>query len=199
MTHVRTDNTRRMRLALKAATALACISLLSACGGDEHSDLKAELDRMTRDMRGRVPPLEPIAPYQPVAYTAEKDSLNRIVVDPFRPSRIEVAGSKQGVPSATNARVQRERDRPKEPLEAFPLESIQMQGTLTQGKETFALVKAGSNLYRVRKGNYMGQNYGVIMAIDEGQVSLTELVQDGGGDWVERQSALQLQLQEGKK
>ncbi len=72
-----------------------------------------------------------------------------------------------------------------------------MQGTLTQGKETFALVNAGSNLYRVRKGMYMGQNFGVIMAIDEGQISLKELVQDGGGEWIERQSALQ--LQEGRK
>jgi len=54
-------------------------------------------------------------------------------------------------------------------------------------------VKAGSNLYRVRKGNYMGQNFGVITAIDEGQISLKELVQDGGGEWIERQSSLQLQ------
>src|SRR5438067_1795399 len=82
--------------------------------------------------------------------------------------------------------------RVKEPLEAFPLESIQMLGTITQQKETFALVKAGPNLYRVRKGNYMGQNFGVITGIDEGQVKLKELVQDSGGEWVERNSALQL-------
>ena len=54
-------------------------------------------------------------------------------------------------------------------------------------------MKAGSNLYRVRKGNYMGQNFGVILAIDEGQISLKELVQDGAGEWIERESALQLQ------
>jgi len=80
----------------------------------------------------------------------------------------------------------------KEPLEAFPLESIQMLGTITQDKETFALVKAGPNLYRVKKGNYMGQNFGVITAIDEGGIKLKELVQDGTGEWVERASALQL-------
>ena len=80
----------------------------------------------------------------------------------------------------------------KEPLEAFPLESIQMLGTITQDKETFALVKAGPNLYRVKKGNYMGQNFGVITSIDEGGIKLKELVQDGTGEWVERASALQL-------
>lgn len=192
-----TTDIRLAHLALKAALVLAGVALLAACGGEQHSDLKAELDKMTRDMRGKVPPLEPITPYKPVPYEAEKDKDSKIVVDPFRPSRLEVADSKQQVPTATSTRVQKERDRAKEPLEAFPLESIQMQGTLTQGKETFALVKAGSNLYRVRKGNYMGQNYGVIMAIDEGQISLTELVQDGAGEWVERQSALQ--LLEGRK
>jgi type IV pilus assembly protein PilP len=53
-------------------------------------------------------------------------------------------------------------------------------------------VKAGPNLYRVKKGNYMGQNFGVITAIDEAQISLKELVQDSTGDWVERMSSLQL-------
>ena len=67
-----------------------------------------------------------------------------------------------------------------------------MLGTITQNKETFALVKAGPNLYRVRKGNYMGQNFGVITEIDEAQISLKELVQDSTGDWVERMSSLQL-------
>ncbi|HET8765395.1 MAG TPA: pilus assembly protein PilP, partial [Rhodanobacter sp.] len=64
--------------------------------------------------------------------------------------------------------------------------------TITQKNETFALVKAGPNLYRVRKGNYMGQNFGVITEIDEAQISLKELVQDSTGDWVERMSSLQL-------
>ena len=38
----------------------------------------------------------------------------------------------------------------------------------------------------------MGQNFGVITAIDEAQISHKEQVQDSTGDWVERQSALQL-------
>jgi type IV pilus assembly protein PilP len=187
------------RRAARAAIAVAFAASLAGCGGEQHGDLKAELDRMAKDLRGKVDPLPTVTPYTPVPYKAEKDQQGKPVVDPFRPSRIEVAGEgKQGVPSATSARVKQEQDRPKEPLEAFPLESIQMQGTLTQGKETFALVRAGSNLYRVRKGNYMGQNFGVITGIDEVQISLKELVQDGGGEWVERQSALQLQ-QEARK
>ena len=169
----------RNRLVLVALLALA------ACGGEEHRDLKQELNELTKDFRGRVDPLPQVKPYEPVPYTAEGQ------VDPFRPERIDVA-QRQLSQSASNSRIEKERDRPKEPLEAFPLESIQMMGTITQDKETFALVKAGPNLYRVRKGNYMGQNFGVVTGIDEAQITLKELIQDGGGEWVERNSALQL-------
>ena len=170
-----------MKKTLLIVAALA----LAACGSEEHSDLKQELNQLTKDFRGRVDPLPQVRPYEPVPYTAEGQ------IDPFRPQRIDVAQRKLS-PSATNARVEKERDRPKEPLEAFPLESIQMMGTITQDRETFALVKAGPNLYRVRKGNYMGQNFGVVTGIDESQITLKELIQDGGGEWVERNSALQL-------
>jgi type IV pilus assembly protein PilP len=167
--------------------ALVCIGVLAlaACGGEEHRDLKQELNGLTKDFRGRVDPLPQVKPYEPVPYTAEGQ------VDPFRPERIDIAQRSLNT-GASSARIEKERDRPKEPLEGFPLESIQMMGTITQDKETFALVKAGPNLYRVRKGNYMGQNFGVVTGIDEAQISLKELVQDGGGEWVERNSALQL-------
>jgi type IV pilus assembly protein PilP len=160
--------------------------LLASCSGEEHSDLKEELNQLTKDLRGRVEPLPQVKPYEPVPYTAEGQ------IDPFRPERIEVAAAGRGAPSATASLIEEQRKRPPEPLEAFPLESIQMLGTITQKSETFGLVKAGPNLYRVRKGNYMGQNFGVITEIDEAQISLKELVQDSTGDWVERMSSLQL-------
>jgi type IV pilus assembly protein PilP len=165
--------------------AMGLAALLGACGGDEHRDLKQELAELTKDFRGRVDPLPQVRPYEPVPYTSEGQ------VDPFRPERIEVAQASRRS-SGTASLVDEQRKRPPEPLEAFPLESIQMLGTITQEKQTFALVKAGPNLYRVHKGNYMGQNFGVITGIDESEIKLKELVQDGGGEWVERLSALQL-------
>jgi len=163
--------------------ASAALLLLAACGSEEHGDLKQELNGLTKDLRGRVDPLPQVKPYEAVPYTSEA------LIDPFRPERIEVA--KAGGPPAMKGRAP-DTNRPKEPLEAFALESIQMLGTITQNQETFALVKAGTNLYRVKKGNYMGQNFGVITAIDENQISLKEIVQDGTGEWTERVSALQL-------
>ena len=166
--------------------ALGAAALVAGCGGEEHGDLKQELAQLTKDFRGQVPPLPQVRPYEPVPYTSEGQ------VDPFRLDRIEVAqpGGDKGA-KVPEAHAMHEK-RVKEPLEAFPLESIQMLGTITQEKETFALVKAGPNLYRVKKGNYLGQNFGVITGIDEGGIKLKELVQDSSGEWVERASGLQL-------
>jgi type IV pilus assembly protein PilP len=171
------------RVFARVLAALAA-AVLAGCGGDEHKELRQELAEATKDFRGQVPPLPQVKPYEPVPYSAEG------LTDPFRPERIEVARAdkKENV----NAKLAEQEKRIKEPLEAFPLESIQMLGTITQEKETFALVKAGPNLYRVKKGMYMGQNFGVITSIDETQISLKELVQDSGGEWVERASTLQL-------
>jgi type IV pilus assembly protein PilP len=171
--------------ALHVAAAAAALVLLASCGGEEFGDLKAELNERSKDFRGRVDPLPQVRPYEPVPYTAEN------VVDPFRPDRIDVAGGARG-PRAETSKMAPDLNRPKEPLEAFPLESLQMLGTITQNRDTFALVKAGPNLYRIKKGNYMGLNFGVVTGIDEVQINLKELVQDGQGEWVERATALQL-------
>ena len=163
-------------------------ALVAGCGGEEQGELRQELANMTKDLRGRVDPLPPVRSYEPVPYKGDS------MVDPFMPSRIvvtQVAGGGGG------GGVQPDLNRPKEPLEAFPLEQIQMVGTLSQDKDVYALVKAGANLFRVKKGNYMGQNFGVITGIDESQISLKEVVQDSGGDWVERSTTVQ--LSEGKK
>jgi len=168
---------------------LTGVALLAACGGEEQSELRQELTAMTKDLRGRVDPLPQVRSYEPVPYKGES------MLDPFVPGRIVVSQAATG--GGGGGGVQPDLNRPKEPLEAFPLEAVQMVGTLAQNKDTYALVRAGNNLFRVKKGNYMGQNFGVITAIDEGQISLKEVVQDSGGDWVERTTTVQ--MSEGKK
>ena len=85
-------------------------------------------------------------------------------------------------------------NRRKEALEAFPLESLQMVGTLEQKRVNYALIKTpDKNLYRVKVGNYVGQNFGVISAISDSAVTLKEVIQDSSsGSWTERTSSLQL-------
>lgn len=160
---------------------------LSGCGG-EHEDLRAWMKDSTKDLRGRVQPLPEIRPMEIVAYEVAN------LVDPFRSSKIEPEKKVGG-----GGGLQPDFDRRKEPLEQYPLETLSMVGTLEQGKNVYAIIRADANLHRVRTGNYMGQNFGVITRVTESEVELKELVQDAAGDWVERTSTLQLQEQEASK
>ena len=164
---------------MKRIVISAALLTLAGCGG-EMDELKQFVRESEKGLPRRIEPLPPVKPFEPFTYEGFD------LPDPFKPRKLQ--DRKDGPTSALAPDLNRR----KEPLEAFPLESIQMLGTITQEKETFALVKAGPNLYRVRKGMYMGQNFGVITGIDEQQINLKELVQDSGGEWVERASTLQL-------
>jgi type IV pilus assembly protein PilP len=173
---------------------LAIIALglsLAACGGDEHSDLKEELKNLTKDLRGRIEALPVVKPYEPVPYQAAE------LPDPFGPAKIELVTkvARSGSPN----KLKPDENRPKEPLETFPLESLKMVGVMQQGKSYFALVKADVSLYRVKVGNYLGQHFGLITGISDNEIQLRELVQDAEGEWTERQSSLQLQEAGGGK
>ncbi|MEF8706510.1 MAG: pilus assembly protein PilP, partial [Candidatus Accumulibacter sp. UW27] len=84
-------------------------------------------------------------------------------------------------------------DRPKEPLELYPLESLKYVGVMTRKTQSYAIIQAESTLHQIKIGNYMGQNFGVVVDISEAEVTLRELIQDSAGDWVERTSTLMLQ------
>ena len=90
-------------LALGFAAAL----VLSGCGGGEHSDLKQELNTLTKDLRGRVEPLPTVKPYEPVPYQAEGE------IDPFRPERVNIAVAGKGTSASKLAP---DANRPKELL-----------------------------------------------------------------------------------
>jgi len=84
-------------------------------------------------------------------------------------------------------------DRPKEALEEFPLENLKMVGYLYMKKVGWAVIRApDSKLYRVKAGNHMGTNFGLIVEVTDIDVKVKELVQDSAGDWTERMSTLQL-------
>jgi len=146
-------------------------------------DLDAWMAEQERHLVGSVDPLPEMSVFPIVAYQAEGE------LDPFRSARIEPdsAGSGAGAPDMT---------RPREPLEQYPLESLDMVGVLMQGERIHALIKVDGALHQVRVGNYMGQNHGLVTRITETQVTLNEIVEDAGGEWVERTSRLLLQEQQ---
>lgn len=86
-----------------------------------------------------------------------------------------------------------DQSRPREPLESFPLDGLKMVGTLGAASAPEGLLKDPEGVIRrVRIGNYLGQNYGRVTAINESQIDLVELVPNETGGWVERQSMIAL-------
>ncbi len=167
-------------------TLVLCCGL-AACGGEQYSDLRQFVKESENLPHGRIPPLPDVKPYEPFTY----DAYN--LIDPFKPRKIEPPKS------AAGGGVQPDLARRKEPLEAYPLENLRMVGTLQQNKQTYALVKSpDNNLFRVKSGNYLGQNFGLITDISESNIKLKEIVQDSGGDWTERVSTLTLAEEAGK-
>ena len=163
-----------------------CVGLAS-CGGEQYSDLREFVKESDKLPHGRIPPLPDVKPYEPFSY----DAYN--LVDPFKPRKIEPPKT------AAGGGIQPDLARRKEPLEAYPLENLRMVGTLQQNKATFALVKSpDNNLFRVKSGSYLGQNFGLITEISESTIKLKEIVQDSGGDWTERISTLTLSEDAGK-
>ncbi|HRP97756.1 MAG TPA: pilus assembly protein PilP [Rhodocyclaceae bacterium] len=162
----------------RALLALACALAMTACTS-EQDDLRAWMAQQERGLKGGVKPLPEIKPFPVVDYDAEG------LIEPFAGSRIEPEPrSSVGGPDL---------NRPREPLEAYPLESLAMVGVLMQEDRIHGLVKVDQTLHQVRVGNYMGQNHGVVTQIGDGEIAIKELVEDINGDWVERTSRLLLQ------
>jgi len=172
--------------------SIISVAMLAGCGEASHQDLRNWMAEQGKGVRGKLDPLPQIKPYEPFAY-ADFD-----LPDPFKPRKIEP------VKGESTSKLAPDLNRRREPLEAYPLEGLSMVGTLEKGKALYALVKTPErDIYQVRQGNHMGQNFGVIVGISDTEIKLKELMQDGAGDWSERSSTLNLlqadQKQEQKK
>ena len=158
---------------------------LAGCSS-EGDELRTFVRDSDKGLPRRIDPLPAVKPFEPFTYEGFD------LPDPFKPRKLSAPkeGAGGGLAPDLNRR--------KEPLEAFPLEQLKMVGTLSQGKDTYALVRADKTLYRVKKGNYMGQNFGLITDVTENEIKRKEIVQDSAGDWAERQSVLPLLEETGK-
>ena len=157
-------------------------SALVACSSGDHQDLRQWMVEVSKDMKGSVPALPVVTPYEAVPYDASS------MVDPFNAAKIDPEQKSGG-----GGGKRPDFDRPREPLESYPLESLKYVGVLIKKKVGYALIQADGSLFQVKIGNYMGQNFGVITKVSDTEVSLRELVQDAAGDWAERSSTLLLQ------
>lgn len=164
-------------LAIVVATLMGC--------GAEHEELQQWMEQQRREVKPNVSPLNAPKPFDPEPYAVAQD------VDPFSVQKLTVALKSDA--RQTNSLLASELNRRKEPLEAYPLDSMSMVGSVARGTQPFALLRVDRLLYQVKVGDYLGQNYGRVLRIDETEVVLREIVQDAAGEWIERSASLQLQ------
>jgi type IV pilus assembly protein PilP len=157
---------------------------LAGCSG-EQEELQQWMDQQRREVKPNVSPLLPPKKFDPAPY------LGASAVEPFSTQKLAVALKQEA--RQVSSLLAGEINRRAEPLEAYPIDSMQMVGSVTKQSRPQALLRVDKLLYQVKVGDYIGQNYGKIRSITETEISYREIVQDAAGEWVERISALQLQ------
>ena len=180
---------------MKRILLVALCGFLSACGGSDHEDLKIWMAENTKDLRGNIPKLPEVKPYQPVPYDVEG------ILDPFKPAKIEPeskgkAGSGNGGAFQPDFEAREIRN---SLLEKYPIESLKMIGYMNVNRKPIAVIQVEDKVKQVKIGEYVGLDFGMVTQITDKEVVLRELVQDSAGDWSERTSYLYLQGKEGSK
>jgi type IV pilus assembly protein PilP len=151
---------------------------LSACS----NDLK-ELEQKVVEIRSkpgiRVQPLPEIKPYEAFKYEASTER------SPF----LSYVAAQSMVATTQRPDVKRKR----EFLEQFPLDTLTMVGTLEINGKNYGLVQDNTGLiHRVLVGNFIGQADGKITSITGNKISVTEILADGLGGYIERPATLTL-------
>jgi len=164
------------------ALATLCSSLM-ACSGSPTADLEDYVKTVKAQQKSSIEPLPEFQPYESFTYAATD------LRDPFTEPTFTTARAVSSEPSSNG--ITPDFDRPTEPLEEFPLDSLRMVGTLEQHNDQWALINdTDGTIHRVQPGNYAGQNHGKITRITDFEIELTEIVPDGIGGWIERQSSI---------
>lgn len=175
---------------LARLTGLTAVLALAACSrgvtsspdaADNESNLEAWVAEVDKRPPPPLPPLPVMQQFESFEYAAQG------LRDPFSRAFRDTGGGGGPRPDA---------NRPKQELEKFPLDSLDMVGTIGSGSGLTALVKAPDKMtYKVRPGTYLGQNDGRVTAVSEDRIDLVELVSDGAGGWLERPASIALEDQ----
>jgi len=165
------------------------ITFLTACSSnDGFSDLDRFMKEIDAKPRGRIEALPEVKVYRAFTYSAA----NRR--SPFLPPEDVVINDVEI--QKDQSTVKPNLDRAKEVLESFSLAELEMVGTIQKGgKDTLWALISGEEggVHMAKVGQYMGKNYGRIVAITEGRLDLIEIVPNGYGGWLERPRIITLE------
>ncbi|WP_110714709.1 pilus assembly protein PilP [Salinicola acroporae] len=158
---------------LLLAGMLIASGLLTGCQDADLGALEAQLDALRHKPEGQIAAL----PQMPQYATADYDQSQRR--SPF------VAEHDEQVEPVDRAPLP-DADRPRQPLEAFELDSLTLVGTLMVGNTPSGLVAApDGRVHRLFEGDYLGRDYGRVVDVESRALALVETVRDPQGDWTE--------------
>jgi type IV pilus assembly protein PilP len=170
------------------------LALLAGCSNEDYSDLHQYIAEVKLRPKGTIKGLPEPKVITPFEFKPED------LRDPFKP--LKPTGGDNclppNCPETAGSGIKPDTSRRKEELEAFPIETLKMIGTVEMKSNLWGLVKAtDGTVYRVRVGNYMGQNYGKIIRVSANKIELMEIVPDKPGTWREQQMSVMLTDEEG--
>ena len=172
---------------IKLSALCAGIALLSGCS-EGLGDLQSFVQQIKAQPPGRIEPIPEFQPYQNFEYVSHD------LRDPFR--LVDFRRPEENPEDLANITdgLRPDTDRPREPLEDFPLDTLRLKGTIDDkdGIKWGLIFAPDNTIHRVLEGNYMGQNYGRIISVSDQTIELTEIVPDGLGNYIERSSAVAL-------
>ncbi len=158
--------------------------MLTACGSDDLDEVREFVKNAHADKKPKVEPLPEIKTQESFAYNPAN------LPDPFAAFNLKPVGAAKAGGTGVGGP---DPNRRKEPLEDYPLDSLKMVGTITRGKLAFAIIQApDGTVQKVKTGEHIGQNSGLVTKVTEEKVDLIELIQGPLGDWVEREANLTL-------
>ena len=168
---------------LTRLSLFALAVLLAGCSASDVAEVNSWMAEVKKNTHVNVAPLAEPKTFIPFAYSVREQ------IDPFDPNKLLAELAR----SAGNNPLRPDADRRKEFLESFPIDTMKMVGTIQKGGSHFALVQIDRTIHQIAPGMRMGQNFGQVTGVSEAAISLKEVVQDAGGEWVERMSKLELQ------
>lgn len=158
---------------------------LTACGTSQDDDLTQFMQDADRTLSAPVEPLPQVQGFSPKQFNADG-----LLHDPFMPRKAGVQNTNQP-----------DLKRPKEPLEAYPLESLKFVGVVSKKNIMYATIQTPDNmLHQVKPGSHLGEKFGVITSLNENhqtlkyEIKMKETIQDPvSGEWSEQMTTLELQ------
>ena len=158
------------------------VALLTACSSGPNDDLNVYVQEVKGQKGGNIEPLPPLRTYD--AYVYNVMALRSPFDQPIELPEETVAGP-------SDPKIEPDWSRPREYLESFNLDALQMVGSLLRQGRFWVLIKdPEGGVNRVNVGNFLGKDHGKIVSASETQIDLVEIVSDGLGGWLKRPRTL---------